>query len=744
MNFNDIAPIFGVRGPGRIPAPVVPIRRNVLQGGVGGLVAAINRWSHINAWPYPEIRQPPYGPPSGQFVSPPRGATVFRVSRPTAPVGDNTLPIFEMNFNYGEGGRPQINGDLLAQITNDVLLSTLLAAFRFFQQHRVVDGETFQLTDRVAVQYVIAADRHQTGERRISIVTPRVFELATIPQCLEAATALTPLILDVLLDAHGSGIFRQLQENAPMLSANLTVELRGRFVAPPPPELYEGSDGGYDNDDREHLEVVDIAQVRRQRQRRLQALAHHRYNTRSQVYRTRSGRHYGRVMGRQYVGATTDALFGKMFFKAKLESFFVTKKALYYIPELTIRWCFPMAFMRCQLREYRIDDIFKDLKEVVETKASAKCADFATKHGGRYIVPRVFPIVDGRSELHDDGMLAVFNPYKRPVGDRFENCATEDEGWNWVNLAIELHAFVEQQLNREVNLNSLHEVANAYAEVFQTHIHIYDLTQGSERTGTFYPKAHFVADDIMEQRHIHMLLMGEHLHAVSNVREFMCQTKEMSLHNYCDYCGWTSHSSMNKTEAFKHLNKCLKDNKQCMNQRLSAFTSRIQKELKGKQRFTYSPCRQTQTNLQQCLCCRQKMVPEETGFHACLTKAPQVKDLHPEDKLWVYDVESMNRALQSGEFEHVVDLVCAKRMYEQEKGESNKEFTNIPDFVQWLITDPALDDSVFLAHNGGSYDHQFVLREAERLGMEYDIIPHPNSPHKYLCLSLYRMEDGKR
>lgn len=739
MNFFDIQPVFGAPGHVPLPAAVVPINNNLLQGPVGQ-VAPMNQFHGPNYWPYPQLHQ-------GDFVAPPRLSSGYTISRPRAPITDHTLPLFQMDFQF-RGRREPINGVLLTRMTNDVLLSAVSAAYLFFQRYRP-EGGSFQLSERVAIQYYIRSTQHQTGDRRISIVTPHIYPLATIPQRLTAAAELAPMILDVLLDAHGSGIFRQLPENAQLLSARLSVELRGRFYVPPPPPppmMVEEDD--FPQMDMDHDDAFPAAQVRRQRQRRLQALAHHRYNTRSQVYRTRSGRHYGRTLGRQYVGATTEGLFRKMFFKTQLETFFVSKKALYYIPELTLRWCFPMAFMRCQLREFRIDIRSNELKEITETKACEKSTEFVNRHAGKYALQRAYPIVDGCSELHDDNLLVVFNPYKHRVGTgeqtRFESCATEDAGWNWVNLAIELHAFVEYRLDREVNLNDLQEVANAYAEVFETHIHLYDLSQGSERTCTFFPKTSFVGDTLREDRHIHMLHMGEHLHAVSNVREFMCQTKEMSLHNFCDYCGWTSHSSLNKTEAFKHLNTCLKTNPQCMNQRLSKFTSKIQSELKGKQRFTYSPCRQTHETLQQCLCCRQKMSQEETGFHACLTKAPQVKEWISEDKLWVYDVESMNRALQSGEFEHIVDLVCAKRMYERVTGESNQEFANIPDFVRWLITDPALDDSVFLAHNGGAYDHQFVLREAEKLGLEYDIIPHPNSPHKYLCLSLYRMEDGKR
>lgn len=45
---------------------------------------------------------------------------------------------------------------------------------------------------------------------------------------------------------------------------------------------------------------------------------------------------------------------------------------------------------------------------------------------------------------------------------------------------------------------------------------------------------------------------------------------------------------------------------------------------------------------------------------------------------------------------------------------------------------------VFLAHNGGGYDCQFLLRILERWDIEHSFTPSPGSQHKFLEITLVR------
>ena len=77
-------------------------------------------------------------------------------------------------------------------------------------------------------------------------------------------------------------------------------------------------------------------------------------------------------------------------------------------------------------------------------------------------------------------------------------------------------------------------------------------------------------------------------------------------------------------------------------------------------------------------------------------------------------------------------------MFYLEGQEDRFYFDNKDSFCEFLFSEKRLEGATIFAHNGGSYDHQFVVQYLEKNVISYSCLPRPGSSHKYLEVMIPR------
>jgi len=114
-------------------------------------------------------------------------------------------------------------------------------------------------------------------------------------------------------------------------------------------------------------------------------------------------------------------------------------------------------------------------------------------------------------------------------------------------------------------------------------------------------------------------------------------------------------------------------------------------------------------------------------------KSRKSKDRLENSRIFVYDIESMQTFNEEiNQYVHECILVCLRAVYDDRKW----RFYTIGEFVRFLIETKEMHGSVILAHNGGGYDHQFVVRYLEDSNIMHSTVPRPSTLHKYLMLEI--------
>lgn len=321
-------------------------------------------------------------------------------------------------------------------------------------------------------------------------------------------------------------------------------------------------------------------------------------------------------------------------------------------------------------------------------------------------------------------------------------------------------------------------MCQAYADFFRVHIHLYTLIGQGNRRITYIP-----AQFAERGRHVHLVVDQEHCFSITHVRHFMAKTSssmQMSLHNYCDICTYTTCDSVNAAKMREHFTKCLTSNKECRNCTLVQFEENSVVTPKPFAREKWIRCEECGTDKFgdkrsvactqndhtcikhiriKCNVCKMYMTDEsvragerEASTHKCYILPPMIKDSIPNDKLYVYDIEAMqfqvgeliqgNRLTPLNAYQHQCNLVCLRPMYETHDEEplvraaQRLTFEDIDVFCDHIFNSPEFEGAVIIAHNGGGYDHQYVLQYCEKRSIPHRTTPHPASKHRFLCLEM--------
>lgn len=452
----------------------------------------------------------------------------------------------------------------------------------------------------------------------------------------------------------------------------------------------------------------------------------------------------------------------KMYIRRNLDDFFIQTTSCISVPITQERLCFPMAFMRCQLREWvkkQKDDLY--LKEFVDIRENnVQNLQLELLEG------EICPVIE--TSFFKDMKIRVFDcvkKAKRPdkggkliYQNEMKDYTTEEiECWKW--CAIQLHSYVEDIMQCSVDVQSIDECLIAYSFVFRVNIVIYAMEMKGDRVCIH--TCNSVAPTLEPtERFVSLLLQNDHFHAISNIRAYnksQFNPHPSSIHSYCDFCN-VLNLSRNKESQMSHVSKCYSkelwkeiQSIEMQHEEEIEMVHKIDniryiKEERNRCQEMCTTCYKPADTHENCLGSEKRFTEWVTcticndiapkyyyNEHKCYMKAKKPKEILADNKIFVYDIEStqkLDATIQ--QYVHSVNLVCLKAVYDDRQW----RFYNIPDFVKFLLDNKEMHGSTIFAHNGGGYDHQFVLRYMEDNSIAHETIPRPNTLHKYLKVKI--------
>jgi hypothetical protein len=393
-------------------------------------------------------------------------------------------------------------------------------------------------------------------------------------------------------------------------------------------------------------------------------------------------------------------------------------------------YCFPMAFLVSQVREHTYTET-----TCVERISQPLVLQNIHKSIDSYpymILP--YDEVEKIPEFARGKNFFVFNPIKPESVD------------HWEKAGSYLHSCVEKQLDRDIDYTSWRECPQAYADAFGVVIHIF-IKNEKGRFDVYIPEKKPVI-----VRHIYMYCEDDHFNPVIDIRKFTNARCDRLL-SWCDYCQKSIHHTALVAKKTEHILKCY-DRWSFVSESCCEFLNMTEKEQKTsirKGNETKEFCRSH--NKFECSCddfTHGNKVSEHNYFcnvcgeegsyntfafkHRCYFKKPEAKDPIANEKLFVLDIESLQEPTITGsKFVHELVLMCVRNVYDDN---TRKEYKTMEAFVDECMNETTYQNATFIAHNGGGYDYQFVLKCLEKRGLEYEFVPRPGSDHKYISLTI--------
>lgn len=448
----------------------------------------------------------------------------------------------------------------------------------------------------------------------------------------------------------------------------------------------------------------------------------------------------------------------RIYIRKSLDDYFVRSKACIGVPFTEDDLCFPMAFMRSQKRTWKIDGTGV-LDHVEEGRTELLQVQFAMEEDDMDIE------VPEKTSFFDETAITLFDTTKQRiprVGSHGKTMyVNEKEDLSkghldtWIWAAMKLHEVVEEEVGESVNVKDLGECMAAYSYVFDVVISIYAMEMKGQRVLTSKPEW---KEDNKEISFIGLLLKGDHLHAISHMRDFhKSEINPMStnLFSFCDFCSTLCYSYKRD---LKHQNKCFRTPGWELCESAEVIKAHRATQMECRDKIQHLPeGKNRQNRCQKCgkvvgdsdICCEGALVhpvrvaackscTDLVGVnyynkHHCYMKPRKEKEPLRDETIFAWDLESMQLYHEEvDQHVHECILSCLRAVYDDRYW----SFRTIQEFVDFLLTEPAMEGATILAHNGGGYDHQFILQYLESKGIGHKTIPRPGTIHKYLMLEI--------
>jgi hypothetical protein len=445
----------------------------------------------------------------------------------------------------------------------------------------------------------------------------------------------------------------------------------------------------------------------------------------------------------------------KIWIRKNIDDYFKHSKACIAVPQTEEEICFPMAFMRAQLRTWyfkinaetnKIENEFCNIIEGGTIEIEALNSNFKKL---------LLPFYDG---VNINVFASEKQKYKKGshgkfvyVNEKTDLSQEEIDWWKW--CAWQVHYFVEGVCDREVDVHSLDDCLACYSYAFEVNIGIYAMEMKGERIMLECFKS---IEKTATVKFIGLLIQNSHVHAIAHMREF--QHSEIAKCNTCihSYCDFGNHLNTHWDKSYKHMNSCYTKDWQLvpsletmhqeemdkMSSKIRFYKLKPEERIREMCKLCFKEVKNCDCNEKwctvftkyvQCSICNDIVPYFYFNTHYCFMKARSPKKRLNDLKIFVFDIESMQIFNEESKlYVHECILVCLKCVYSDEKW----MFQNIQDFVHALVETKRFHGSRILAHNAGGYDLHFVSRYLEDNGIVHTIVPRPNTLNKYLMLEI--------
>lgn len=438
--------------------------------------------------------------------------------------------------------------------------------------------------------------------------------------------------------------------------------------------------------------------------------------------------------GAPYVGTEKQ----KHFYDISMINKFTCSPALFKTPVTKLNLCLPMSLIRAQLYCYTFDqNKFIELKVTGTKHTPSKCNNMYVESCFNFdeiSFPYSF-----LTKKDGSWFIKLFEPNKLINGHKYlEGCINKQEEFYWEIAAEEIWHQMENRFETEIDYNNVDEFCQYFCNFFKICISVYDIEIRANRVNVYSPFEMTPKEIVNKYGKIlmvHIVIDQGHTHAISSFASFIksdTRKDDLRLYNYCPICEKTQIQELKSSteKSLEHITKCcLKSNfklvrEDKINDMMVANLNKIKYNFVKEGRKTKKLC--------QCSQCYQEIDQRSWMSHHCTIQKKKL-NVVDDKKVYVYDLEASQRISSLGLLVHECNCLYIRKVYcENEEEEGGNYFQNEYDFLCDLVDSDKYKNCIFIAHNGGSYDVQFMLRILERKEIKHSFIPSPTSQHKFI------------
>lgn len=431
-----------------------------------------------------------------------------------------------------------------------------------------------------------------------------------------------------------------------------------------------------------------------------------------------------------------------MFYKESVMRLYAKNGSVFYTPETPSYSCFLMAFLRAQCIEYEFNGSKEFVSEAEVPGPRIPCT-----------LPQWSTLQQNYSFVQYDVEKEDFylHLFETDITNQEMNCNYSKEMTDFWELgARELEQYIRRRKGEYVDVNDLETVGTLVSELFQVVVQVFDIQTSDKRAWIFAPAmdryiGQQVAASQGKLRMISLLYDQGHMIPIRDLRCFLTVKNKHKLRNnaYCPFCekhgGTQMHS---KKGCFQHLTACFKKHYNDYWNSLSLDPVNLEGNnavIPIKNQFNVEMKQLVPT----CIYCSEHVPQAQFIHHRChISPRPPPKEPKNPSSFYVYDIEAAQVFNgERGVTYHVCNMLVFRKMYPETAEERNgKMFENEYDFMDHLMNGPEYENAVIIAHNGGAYDHHFIVRYLERMKIAHQFVPTPNSLHKFLSVSITEKE----
>ncbi len=429
-----------------------------------------------------------------------------------------------------------------------------------------------------------------------------------------------------------------------------------------------------------------------------------------------------------------------MFYKKSIMRLYAKNGSVFYNPETVSYSCFLMSFLRAQCLQYEFDsdcnfiqmqeDVFSPEILCTLPQWNHLQQDFSFV---RYDVQEAdYKLMLFRTDITEHELLGQLSPME--IG-------------YWELAARELEVYIKNQKGDWIDVNDLHTVASIVSQLFGVIVQIFDVQTSDERAWIFTPDDNVTIGTLLQQqdykiRIISLLYDQGHMIPIRDIRRFFSIHLQNNLRRcaYCPFCEKRGGVELHSKKGIQlHLTACMKKHFRQYWNSIEHGEIREQDLVMAVKPIKMNYNVEEHQMMPYCVYCNHPVSQQQFLHHRCFI-APKDPPKEPRQKenFYVYDIEAGQVFIpHKGISYHVCNMLVFRKMYpttEEEK--EGLVFENEYDFMDHLMSREEYENAVIIAHNGGSYDHHFIVRYLERMKIAHSFIPTPNSLHKFLSVTV--------